>query len=1847
MVKIKLKEFIIFFLIYSISDINSKEIIDIELNNTKYGALQNNEYDYYKLTLSNEIEKDNYLIFELKQNKILDSISNIFSDPNLYISIEEKYPDDIKNTWSSKRFGDETISISSNFLKSKQSFYIGIFCREKCNYILKAQLVKNIQIKENQSNTFNFGSKTTMSFSFETRKNFENLSVNIMGSYINSFNVYLGQKDVSSSNTLSSVPIMFNGYQFIIKNDNNNNSAIIYQLIIDNNEQEQEIIIWLKYDNENIKINEAEIIYESIPEKNISCYNYPIDNYNKDKDIILSIIIFNGYGFIHLGEFKTTDIYSIDPSVLNEKENYQVFQNKVIKLTKEEVNKYKKYDSKKNIIFPFCFYAEKNTSLSMKMYMFENYKKIQSINKIYPGIGIEDIIPGKSVTKYKLEHFDIEKDLSIYLSPKEGKSKLYLYLELEGSNFIDKDNFNSLKKTDRIIEAQPFNAAYYLIFKKESNKCIKNKKTNLNSCYLYIIVDCENNEDCIFSINFDHTKEEIKMKPKEIYSNVISEEEYDYYSITITDSSVKNIAIILTQNTGKTILSLEEFKNEDDYINLSKDVKNNDYLPNIIKISANNYNLDNLKGIFSLKVIGLSYAYYSLYYYAYNDEDNLNYLDYDKVSMKLEKGKIIKDVFMNEHIFKIYLYDSSTNGNKSDLFIVLVETDYVDYELYVFKNLNDFTINEDMIYGYLWKGEVKDFIYIDKNDKKYINNDILYIMIYKKTKQNNIHKNNAYTTFYLGITDENIPFILNEAIEFKHQLNKQHKIQKFLYYYINNENEDNNLQISLSNYYGNIYVKISIEKLIYSLKHINDDGEFFVIKKNEIINFCKNKKQCEVEIEIKIDEQYLSFASFLISIRSTKNTAIILKEGIIDKRTILTGEDQHFIIEIKPDQSFGAKISAFFSNGQGILFARKLLKSELNQVYNFPDEQNYEYIASFKSINRGFYIIDIPYNDLFNLDPCKILLTVRGIFPGNLSTKIEYSLSVSNTINDIITDKSYKLFISKGEIKFFHFIVGTNKKRLYISMTNKDKDANFFLNYDKYFTNFSDYEWKNNGAYNEYLDISIEDPFFVERNMKDIDGDYYLAIQGLEDTFFDLYISSQDIKITTINQGEPAACTCESENEVCYFRYENLNYFDIQYVFDQKLIFYTEFTYGSGILFGKLYPNGNMDDIIKNLPKQNKSDYYCIDSDEFLYVTLTEGQNKYTISSVIVMAVQCKEKSLFDLNAVQLDKITEQSKFYRNLIFLKLNQDNIFYLSQTTGFESRFIFYISDNEDLNFQLKALLGKAEIHTFTNDTKNSYKFSDDEERKMSINNYHHISDFILDNYIDDKKYYYGNVPKNYGYKNYFYVEVKPIKNCLININLYYNNYMVKLPLNKEVIGMIRNNNYYCYFDFLSEIEEVYITIKSLSKNRQYNVYLKTNILTNNNQEELIYSKPSNKNYDLKGNTNLLTSSVSFRLKNIPDNIRKQSNIVRVLLNIQSDLETSNHQKIKINISPIINNINKIKAKQKTYYYSSFENIKTEKTLFILSNKNKDDNLIIIEISSCKGDFKYAITDIPPLDTESYNQLKKREVESNDNHYNGKTIITIKNVKVKQYYLMLFGKKNELDIFIDDEKEEKTSEVDVLFYYYTINERQYNYLVTQDSLIYESKDNFNSIELKLPELKKRDIFGKENIADNINYTVIVSNNKKDLLYMESTCYLTKLEQKRKIHNEFDYLNIEIDKKSNIIKVKEFKSGQSYYLNVLAKNEKTGEIITYKMVIINISSSFKMSKIIIYIFLIITILVCLYIAFILYRKNKIQKLKIDFIKDSNESHGKNGNISKFNLNIIKNKYNELKEDNHELNDN
>ena len=340
-----------------------------------------------------------------------------------------------------------------------------------------------------------------------------------------------------------------------------------------------------------------------------------------------------------------------------------------------------------------------------------------------------------------------------------------------------------------------------------------------------------------------------------------------------------------------------------------------------------------------------------------------------------------------------------------------------------------------------------------------------------------------------------------------------------------------------------------------------------------------------------------------------------------------------------------------------------------------------------------------------------------------------------------------------------------------------------YLNYEAYIPSISEHEWENVGGLNEYLDISVEDPYFVQRQMDDIDGEYYLAIRGLGDSFYNLYISTEDVKIFTLSEGSPAACMCEKENDFCYFRYENMNDPNIRDLFEKQIIFYTEFTYGSGSIFGKLYPNGDMEEIIKSLPTVNDNDYRSKDMNEFLYVYLNENNQKYTFSSVLVVGVQCKKKSLFDMSVAPLDRVSDLSINQDNFIYLEYNQDNIYYLSSKTGKSNNFVYYLDKGQDFNFQIKALIGKAQIRAFTNGTLVNYiEIEENLYQKEFEINYHHISDSMIDSDKEDNKVYYGNIPFQYCQGYYFVLEVKPIEDTLININIHFDVDMEQLFLNK---------------------------------------------------------------------------------------------------------------------------------------------------------------------------------------------------------------------------------------------------------------------------------------------------------------------------------------------------------------------------------------------------------------------------------------------------------------------------------
>ena len=57
---------------------------------------------------------------------------------------------------------------------------------------------------------------------------------------------------------------------------------------------------------------------------------------------------------------------------------------------------------KKKNSLNFCYYSENNSSLSMKLYFLENYKKYQALNILYPGVWVQDIIPRIQLKNSKL-----------------------------------------------------------------------------------------------------------------------------------------------------------------------------------------------------------------------------------------------------------------------------------------------------------------------------------------------------------------------------------------------------------------------------------------------------------------------------------------------------------------------------------------------------------------------------------------------------------------------------------------------------------------------------------------------------------------------------------------------------------------------------------------------------------------------------------------------------------------------------------------------------------------------------------------------------------------------------------------------------------------------------------------------------------------------------------------------------------------------------------------------------------------------------------------------------------------------------------------------------------------------------------------------------------------------------------------------------------------------------------------------------------------------------------------------------------------------------------------------------
>ena len=1827
--------FFFFILFFSILNLSQSLITQISLNKTIQGYLSNKSYAYYSLTIKeSDVKDEDFLLIEARRNKDQDLLDNIYSDPNIYVSNIHSEPGPNKNEWSSNRFGDEIISINKINSYLNKILYISIYCQFSCNYIIKANVYNNYNMKGNVVYTVSMIPFDVIKLSFTSKKEYQKMKVNCISFKMRPFRIFLAKKDPSSTNTIPSSPIFINGYKFEIeKGDENYGSEQEYNVLIENKDFKQDLLFWISYDKDETKLNELSPLFGTADIENENCYSFTIEKQYLNKNIIISSTLFNGNGYIKIGGWEKVK----DIKITSDDENtYQIISDKSIILTEKNFKKYGNMNVKENKSLHFCFIAKEETSYLMKIYYQEHSEEAQKLNYLLPGMKIDDMLQNKKVTKYDLLYFEQNKDIKINLNVKNGNAKLYTFFSYEDNPYVNKETLNEMLKGKDIIKSEQVSyKSYEIKIDKLDNLCLIEPLKEENECSLYAIVDCDSDTDCLYELFFDHIGGITYMKPKVLYSNIITQKEVDLYEVHITDPKIKNFAVILTQNTGITKLKLSKYLSQRGNLNFGDSEKfNKEYIPNIIEIKLENFPSENLLGTFQFEVEGSSFSSYEIYYYTFDDDSGQ--LDHKTISMSLVKGKMIQDYIKFNHNLKVYSFDNSEE--KSDLFIYLNEGIFSDYHLYVFKNLDDYYYENENVKGYKWKSGFYNYIHISKDDPNYIEGN-LYIMVFLNTFEDHEYQpeiiyrnNNIEKLFSLVITDENTPITLIEGVEFRHPLTSEKQKQTF-YYYHNSKNSDFIMSINVPNSKIKFGLKVGNKDIIY--EKIVKDNYNVRIQTKDINTYWPSDKSCIIEIRVEAANYYEQDFDVILICKSSENSIVQLNNnGFIDKRTIMNQEKQYYVFDANPLENYDIKINFISSHGNMKLFAKKTNFNLALSSSNFPDETSFEY-SNLESLGKEISTINIPYNDIKPHLPCKILITVQGVLSKYYDMQGEYSISISNMVDDIFPNKNYKLMISKDEIKYFHFIVKGGKKHLSISMTNKQVDAFMYLNYGTMNNEITKFQWRSEGSYNEYIDISVDDSFFVSRKLKTLDGEYYLAIRGFENTYFHLYITDLDIKIMTISEEFPGVCQCQKEGDFCYFRYENINNIDIAFLIKRDLVFYFQFTYGSAQIFAKLYETGNNGFILKNLPKQNNKDYKSSFGEQYLKISLSPGDERYTLDNVLLFGTMCHTKSLFDFNVRPLWKSRDIIKNGLGIAFLDLNKDNIFYVSETFHNSIKLAYFFDRDLPLYYEAKALSGSAEIHCYIKTEEQLWDYGNKKDDKNKTNEYKHISKFSVEE--KDSLSFFDTVSSEYNFNKNIVFEVMAKKDCLFSIYLYYAEEALLIPISKQIQGKLKDGKFYGYIELLKEYEDIIISIDKMHSESKFSIYAKTNIIESNNK--INFNMPSNNNYDIKGTTNTFNPSLSIKIKNISKDLYKKGKKIITIFYVEANNEYTRDDRLNIIAYPNVDHYELIHPKPNKYIYNSLSHSNEDKTLFTLKKQSTEDNLLVIEISSCQGNFGYKL----------YNNLKESElIKENDtvvtDNQGKKTIV--KKIGVNdEYYLSIFGLKEDQMFFYDDKN---TSDIDFLMYYYTTNEETYSKISYDTKIDYLVKSP-GYIILSLPNLITINTKNNKNKLDDLTLSVIISENAKEFNYMGSICFLTKKYEDIVINNLYKNYIIRIDKSQNKIEIEKLNKKRNYYINILITNKKTGQIFAMEPIQI-IPNKFFTNNVIVTIF-VIGIILLLLIIFYFYRKYRIVKAFISF---ENSDIKKMGSIPKSISDLkkiqdeknkkAKEKYNSLTEDSGEI---
>ena len=260
----------------------------------------------------------------------------------------------------------------------------------------------------------------------------------------------------------------------------------------------------------------------------------------------------------------------------------------------------------------------------------------------------------------------------------------------------------------------------------------------------------------------------------------------------------------------------------------------------------------------------------------------------------------------------------------------------------------------------------------------------------------------------------------------------------------------------------------------------------------------------------------------------------------------------------------------------------------------------------------------------------------------------------------------------------------------------------------------------------------------------------------------------------------------------------------------------------------------------------------------------------------------------------------------------------------------------------------------------------------------------------------------------------------------------------------------------------------------------------------------------------------------------------------------------------VTPGINNIKYIETRPFEYYFSNLTystismSQQVETKIYSLLCDNPYHDLLVIEISTCLGHYEINIQE-ELITKDNLNKPSIKYVETDDN---GKKTIYIENIKSKHYYLSIKSKRDSFICKIHKLPDEQCgNNLSYLLYYFTAYSEHYSFQEI-DKWIVHRPYRRGQIKLELPLIITNDFdLNRKDISD-FKFDVFATKDPDYAYNMGSVCYLSRVESNKTKIFKIEHMTVE--NKSSLI-LKDLEPGNRYFINVLAQNTKTKELITF----------------------------------------------------------------------------------------